>query len=157
MLSDNGAEFCKALLAEICRQFNIQQTFTVTYHPSSNGLVERANRKILEVLRPIIGRLVGTWEDWVSHVAASINKSVCESTGKTPYSIVYGKEKRLPYNLQEQTQTPVCNMEDFSKKQLYVFSDIHQDVRRRLLGFKTEIPTQNIGVRLQLTYGWENQ
>ncbi len=39
LLSDN------ALLAEICRQYNIKQTFTVTYHPSSNGLVERANRK----------------------------------------------------------------------------------------------------------------
>ncbi len=79
LLSDNGAEFCNTLLEEICRQFNIKQTFTVTYHPSSNGVVERANRKILDVLLPIVGRLVGTWEDLVSHVATSIS-SVCEST-----------------------------------------------------------------------------
>ncbi len=53
LLSDNGAEFRNALLEEISKQFNIKQTFTVTYHPSSNGLVERANRKILDVLRPL--------------------------------------------------------------------------------------------------------
>ncbi len=139
LLSDDRVEFRNALLVEICRQFNIKYTFTVTYHLSSNGLVERANRKILEVLRPTVGRLVGTWEDWVSHVAASINISVCESTGKIPYSIVYGREKRLPYDLLEQQQTPVYNMENYSKRQ---FSDVQQDGRRRLLASKTEMSTQ---------------
>ncbi len=110
--------FRNALLAEICRQFNIKQTFTVIYHLSSNGLVERANRKILEVLRPIVGRLVGTWEDWVSHAAASIKSSECDSTGKTPYFIVYGREKCLLYDLLEQPQKPVYNMEDYNKRQL---------------------------------------
>ncbi len=37
---------------------SIKQTFTVTYHPSSNGLVERATRKFFDLLRPIVGRLV---------------------------------------------------------------------------------------------------
>ncbi len=63
LLSDNGEDFRNGLLEEICKHFNIKQTFTVTYHPLSNGLVERANRKILDVLRPIVGRQVGTWED----------------------------------------------------------------------------------------------
>ncbi len=97
---------------------------------------------ILEVLRPIVGGLVGTWEDWVSHVTASINSSECESTGKTPYSIVYGREKRLPYALLEQPQKPVYNMEDYSKRQLKVLSDIHQDVRCQLLASKTAMSAQ---------------
>ncbi len=65
LLSDNGTEFRNALLEEICRQFNIKQTFTVTYHPASNGQVERANRKILDALRPVVGGLLEIWEDWV--------------------------------------------------------------------------------------------
>ena len=44
LLSDNGAEFRNAILVEICKQFQIKQTFTVAYHPASNGLVERANK-----------------------------------------------------------------------------------------------------------------
>ena len=54
LLSDNGTEFHNGLLKEICSQYNIKQTFTMTYHPSSNGLVERANRKTLDVLLPVM-------------------------------------------------------------------------------------------------------
>ena len=46
LISDNGAEFRNVLLAEICKQFSVKQTFITAYHPSSNGLVERANRKV---------------------------------------------------------------------------------------------------------------
>ncbi len=54
LLSDNRTEFRSQLLAEIYKQFCITQSFTVIYHPAINGLVERANRKILDVLRPVI-------------------------------------------------------------------------------------------------------
>ncbi len=54
-LSDNGAEFCNALLKEISKQFGVKQHFKVTYHPASNSLVECAKRKILEVLCPVMG------------------------------------------------------------------------------------------------------
>ncbi len=98
LLSDNGAEFRNRLLQEICNQFGINHTFTVAYHPANNGLVERTNRKILEVLRPVVGCLLHSWEDWLPHVAASINSSLCESTGQSPHFIIFGVEKRLPYD-----------------------------------------------------------
>ncbi len=107
LLSDNGAEFRNKVPQEICSQFNITQTFTVAYHPVSNGLVERANRKFLEALRPIVGRFIGTWEDWLPQVAATINAIVCESTGQTPHFIVFGTQKRLPYDLLSSQQPPV--------------------------------------------------
>ncbi len=99
LLSDNGGELRNVLMEEICRQFNIKQMFTVTYHPASNGLVERANRKILEVLRPAISNFLENWEDWLPHVAASINSHVCESTGESPHYIVFGLKKgfRMTY------------------------------------------------------------
>ncbi len=76
VLSDNGAEFRNALVSKICSQFGIKQTITAAYHPASNGLVERANRKILEVLHPIVNELLNNWEDWLPHVAAPLNSSV---------------------------------------------------------------------------------
>ncbi len=39
LLSGNSAEFRNKVLAEICTQFGITQTFTVAYHPTSSGLV----------------------------------------------------------------------------------------------------------------------
>ncbi len=66
-------------------------TFTAAYHPVSNGLVERANIKILEVLRPIVNELLDNWEDWLPHAAASLNSSVSDSTGKSLH-IIWGRK-----------------------------------------------------------------
>ncbi len=133
LLSDNGAEFTNRLLQEICNQFGINHTFTVAYHPASNGLVERTNRKILEVLRPVVGTLLGSWEDWVPHVAASINSSLCESTGQSPHFIIFGMDKRLPYDLLDSSQPFIYDVEDYAKIQLKVFADIHKQVKDKLI------------------------
>ncbi len=129
LLSDNGAKFRNTLLEEISQQFGVKQCFTVTYHPASNGLVESANRKIREVLRPVVGELLETWEDWLPQVAASINSSVCASTGQSPYFILFGVDKRLPYELLSKTHSPVYNAKDYVKCNLKVFSSetVHAD------------------------------
>lgn len=142
LLSDNGGEFRNALLAAICLQYNIKQSFVVAYHPSSNGLVERANRKILETLRPIVNGLHDNWDDWLPHVAACINSSVCESTGKAPHYILYGVDKRLPYDLLAGPRKPVYNIEDYTTQHLHVFSDIHNKVRDKLQASRAEMMAQ---------------
>ncbi len=108
------------------------QCFTVGYHPASNGLVERANRKILDVLHPVVRGLQHTWEDWLAYVAASINSRVCESTGQFPHYIIFGVEKRLSYDLLSSSHSRVYNIDDYAKCHLKVFSDIHSNVRERL-------------------------
>ncbi len=65
----------------------------------------RTNRKILEVLRPVVGELLETWEDWLPQVAASINSSVCAPTGQSPHYVLFGVDKRLPYELLSSTHS----------------------------------------------------
>ncbi len=137
LLSDNGAEFRNRLVQKICNQFGINHTFTVAYHPASNDLVERTNRKSLEVLRPVVGSLLHSWEDWLPHVAASINSSLYESTGQSPHFIIFGVEKRLPYDRLTSPQPPVYDYEDSSKVQLQIFGNIHKQVKDKLLQSST--------------------
>ncbi len=44
LLSDSAAEFRNTFLEEISKPIGVKQFFTVTYHPASSGLVDRANR-----------------------------------------------------------------------------------------------------------------
>ncbi len=74
-------EFRNQLLEEISEQFGVKHCFTVSYHPASNGPVKRTNRKILKVLRPVVGELLEMWEDWLPHIVANINSSVYDSKG----------------------------------------------------------------------------
>ncbi len=70
LLPDNGSEFKKQALADICPEYGVKQTFITAHHPACNGLVERTNRKILEILRDLFGRLLEIWEEWPSQVVA---------------------------------------------------------------------------------------
>ncbi len=139
ILSDNGAGFRNAVVSEICSQFGIIQTFITAHYPASNGLVERANRKIIEVFRPIVNELLDNWEDWLPHVAAFLNSSVNDSTGKSPHYILYGVEKRLPYDLLTRPQQPVYNTDNYVQQQLHVFGKINTSVRSKLKAIKTKI------------------
>ncbi len=102
-------------------------------------MVERTNRKILEVLRPIVNEL-GNWEDWLPHVAASLNSSINDSTGKSPHYIFFGVEKRLPYDLLTGPQQPVCNTDNYTQQQLHVLGKTHSSVRSKLKAIKRAIP-----------------
>ncbi len=139
LLSDNGAEFKNQILQNIYTQFNIQQTFITTHNPASNGLVERTNRKILEILHHLAGHFQETWEDWLSQVAASINSSVNPSTGKRPHYILYGFDKRLPYDVLLHSPTHSYFPDDYSKLQLYCFQTIHNSVREKLKASREEM------------------
>ncbi len=64
-LTDNGTYFKNQALADICVEYGVKQTFITAHHTASNGLVERTNRKIVEILRLLSGRLHETWKYWL--------------------------------------------------------------------------------------------
>ncbi len=114
LLSDNGVEIKNAILAEIFNQY-ITQTFTVAYHPASNGLFERANRTIFDALCPVVSFLFENWEDWIPQISACLNHSVCESTGKALHYILYGFLKRLSYDLFSRPHKPVYDIANYAE------------------------------------------
>jgi len=142
ILSDNGAEFKNQVLEAICHQYDILQTFTVAYHPVSNGLVERTNRKILEILKHVVGSIQEAWEDWLPQVAASINGAINSATGKTPHYIVFGRDKRLPYDLLTQRPAPLYSVDNYTKTQLHAFAHVHASVREKIQASRAEMTYQ---------------
>ncbi len=138
-MSDKSAEFWNEVISEICSQFEIKETFTAAYHPAWNGFVERGIRKIVDVLRPIVNELLDNWEDWLPHVAASLKTSDNYFTGKFPYYILYGVEKRLSYDFLTRLQQPVDNTENYARQQLRVLGKIHASVRSKLKATKKKM------------------
>lgn len=82
------------------------------HYPASNGLIGGTDRKILQILFHLAGRLHEAWEHWFSHVPASINGSIISSTGKTSHYTLYGFEKRLPYDVLVQSPLPHYSLDD---------------------------------------------
>ena len=87
------------LIAEICKCLGIHKTRTTPYHPQSDGLVERFNRTLLNMLATTMAGHPGTWEDHTQKVLLAYNTSTQSTTGFSPFFMMFGREARLPVDL----------------------------------------------------------
>ena len=52
--SDQGREFESLLISHLCQLFHIKKTRTTPYNPKSDGMVERANRTVKQMLSVLV-------------------------------------------------------------------------------------------------------
>ena len=97
--SDQGRQFESSLLHEVCRSLGIHKTRTTAYHPQGDGLVERFNRTLLNMLATTAEDHPATWETLLPKLCMAYNTSIQASTGYTPFYLMFGREARLPVDL----------------------------------------------------------
>ena len=51
ILSDQGSQFISSVMKEVCRLLSVKQMVTTPYHPMCNGLVEKFNGTLKNMLR----------------------------------------------------------------------------------------------------------
>jgi hypothetical protein len=97
--SDQGSSFESNVILELCKLLQIDKTRTTAYHPQGNGLVERTNRTIKNLLKAVVEETV-QWDKSLSKVTMAYRCTVHSSTGQTPHFLWTGREMRLPSDLQ---------------------------------------------------------
>ena len=94
--TDQGRNFESNLLKEVYQLLGIVKTRTTPYHPQSDGLVERFNRTLLNLLSLAASENEHEWDLHLPMVMLAYRTSVQESTGCTPFYLMFGREARLP-------------------------------------------------------------
>ncbi|GJR64066.1 reverse transcriptase domain-containing protein [Tanacetum coccineum] len=61
-------------------------------HPQANGLVERANKSLMEGIKTRLVRDKSGWVDELPNVLWAHRRSIKTSNGETPFSLTYGSE-----------------------------------------------------------------
>lgn len=97
--SDQGRQFESELVAEVCKLLKIHKTRTTPYHPQGDGLVERFNRTLLDMLATTLKEQPTDWEDHLRKVCFAYNSSIQSTTGYTPFFLMFGCNARLPVDL----------------------------------------------------------
>ncbi len=94
--SDGGGEFVNGIIVGLTRMMGVSHHVVQPYTPSANGIVERANRAILEHLRELVfcDRLNyhthHQWGDLLPLVQRVMNSSVHLPIGTSPARILFG-------------------------------------------------------------------
>ena len=113
--SDQGRQFEADLLKEVCTLLQIHKTRTTAYHPHCNGLVERFNRTLLDMLSTTVKDHKMDWDQCIRRVCLAYNSSVHASAGYSPFYLMYGRQVNLPVDLMYgSTPHEACTLGDYA-------------------------------------------
>ena len=97
--SDQGRQFESEVFQQMCLLFDIDKTKSTAYHPQSNGLVERFNRTLLNMLTKFVSSDQRDWDQKLPLLMLAYRSSEHESTGYSPNKMMLGRETELPADL----------------------------------------------------------
>ncbi|KAL1277242.1 hypothetical protein QQF64_023915 [Cirrhinus molitorella] len=94
ILTDQGTPFMSWLMADLCRLLGVKQLRTTVYHPQTDGLVERFNQTLKQMLRRVAAEDRRDWDLMLPYVLFGIREVPQASTGFTPFELLFGRQPR---------------------------------------------------------------
>ena len=73
-------------------------TRSTSFHRQTNGLQERFNRTIEDMLSKYVFKAQRNWDEYLALLPLTYRSSVHESTGQTPY-VISGRHALLPIDV----------------------------------------------------------
>ena len=89
--SDMGKEFKANVFKELCQLWSVVKTYTTPYAPWSDGMVERSNRTIKQLLKVYCEQLLNVWDEYIWCIMQAYNGTVHVSTGYTPFILMHSR------------------------------------------------------------------
>ena len=99
--SDRGAQFVGRVWKELWTLLGTKLKYGTTYHPQSQGQVERMNSIVSQTLRCLLSEMnnLGNWRKMLATIELVINSLPNRSTGYSPFYLMYGYHPVLPIEL----------------------------------------------------------
>lgn len=92
VITDRGTAFTAQMMEDVLQLSGTAHRKTTAYHPQSNGLTERINKTITDMLSMYVDRDHKNWDDILPYITFAYNTAVQETTGFTPFRLLHGRE-----------------------------------------------------------------
>ena len=99
ILSDRGSQFTSDVMREVCRLLSVAQLHSAPYHPQCNGLVERFNGTLKNMLKKLMDSQPTAWDKLVPSCLFALREIPNETTGISPFECLYGRSVKGPSQL----------------------------------------------------------
>ena len=99
LLSDQGTEFCNAVLNEMCIYFNIKKLRMLPYRPQMNGAIEHVHQTLERMIAKLDNRRCRKWPEHLSSITHPYTSTRSQVTGYSLYFLMMGRRPRLPIDL----------------------------------------------------------
>ena len=94
ILTDQGTTFMSRTLRELYELLGIKSIRTSVYHPQTDGLVERFNRTLKNMIRKFVHEDAKNWDKWLEPLLFAVREVPQASSGFSPFELLYGRRPR---------------------------------------------------------------
>ena len=94
--ADHGANFESSIIRELCEIMGINKSRTSIYHAAGKGMTVRFNRTLISMLGTLETEKKKNWKQYIAPLVQAYKCIKHESTGFTPYMLLFGREPKLP-------------------------------------------------------------
>ena len=120
VLTDQGTQFMSECMQEVSRLLSIKGLTSTPYHPICNGLVERWNETLKSMLKRLCQDQPKQWHRLINPVLFAYRKVPQESTGFSPFQLLYGRSVRGPGTILKELWTKEVNIPEVKSSYEYV-------------------------------------
>jgi len=100
IVSDRDVRFTSNFWQALMSHLGTSLKMSTAFHPQTDGLAERANRTVEEMLRAFIDhKHQDNWDKFLTSLEFAYNNSVNRSTGYTPFFMLHGFHPNTPASL----------------------------------------------------------
>ena len=99
LLSDQGTEFTRDMIAAMCKLLGIEKIRTTPYYPQTNGSAERVHQTLQRMIGKLNPEKRRKWPKHIGSVLIAYNATRSQVTGYSPYFLMFGRRPRLPVDL----------------------------------------------------------
>lgn len=128
---DQGSNFMSRVFGEVMQALGIEQMVSSAYHPQSQGALERYHQTLKTMLKTFCHDNQEDWDKGIDFLLFATRDSQNESTGFSPFELVYGHEVRGPLKLvkerwlaEPQVETNLLEYVCYFKDRLYKAYDM---------------------------------
>ncbi|KAK3093626.1 hypothetical protein FSP39_018280 [Pinctada imbricata] len=97
--TDQGTNFESKIIKELCNITGISKSRTTPYHPMGNGLCERFNRTLINMLGTLEPSKKSDWKSYIAPIVHAYNCMKQDTTKQSPYFLMFGREPHLPIDI----------------------------------------------------------
>ncbi|KAG8378996.1 hypothetical protein BUALT_Bualt07G0042400 [Buddleja alternifolia] len=129
--SDRDPKFMSHVWRTFWRKLGTKLQLSSSHHPQPDGQTEVVNRTLGNLLRSLIGSNIHQWDLILAQAEFAYNRSSSQTTGKSPFEVVYGMNPTSPLEL---VPLPITNQYSGDvKNNAKYWKKLHEDVCHRII------------------------
>lgn len=148
--SDRGKCFQAELVAELLKIMGAKSSFSTAYHPKFNGLTERFNRTLADMLSIYTNTQQTDWDSNLPLCTWAYNTSRQDTIKVAPFFLVYAREPRLATEASLNQDVRLEEIRELRDRALFIRNQAVQNIHSKQLKDKDRYDSTHRDVQFEI-------